>query len=68
MDYRINLGSELAQIKNCKTQEEIIDFIKQHNLDPRSISYFWDKEGWIITFDATWTNGQSKVDITVSVE
>lgn len=39
MDYRLNLGSELAQIKNCKTQEEIIDFIKQHNLDPYGISY-----------------------------
>lgn len=41
----MNLGSELAQIKNCKTQEEIIDFIKQYNLDPYSISYFLDKEG-----------------------
>lgn len=44
MDYKMNLGNELAQIKNCKTQEEIIDFIKQHNLDPRYLGYTWDKE------------------------
>jgi arsenate reductase-like glutaredoxin family protein len=64
----MNLGSELAQIKNCKTQEEVMDFIKQHNLDPRSVSYFWDKEGRAITFDAVSTNGRSRVDITVTVE
>lgn len=68
MSYRINLGSELAQIKNCKTQEEIIDFIKQHNLDPLYLGYTWDKEGHAITFDAIWTNGQSKVNISVTVE
>ena len=39
MNYRINLGSELAQIKNCKTQEEIVDFIKQYNLDPLYFGY-----------------------------
>lgn len=68
MDYRLNLGSELAQIKNCKTQEEIIDFIKQHNLDPYGISYNWDKENWSVTFDAFWTNGITTVDINVTVK
>ncbi len=68
MNYRMNLGSELAQIKNCKTQEEIINFIEQYNLDPLYLSYSFDKEGHVITFDATWTNGQSKVDISVTVE
>ena len=64
----MDIGNELAQIKNCKTQEEIVDFIKQHNLDPCSLGYFWGKEGLAITFDAVWTNGQSRVDISVTVE
>lgn len=68
MDYKMNLGNELAQIKNCKTQEEIVDFIKQHNLDPVYLGFTWDKENRTIIFEATWTNGQSKVDINVTVE
>jgi hypothetical protein len=69
MDYKMNLGNELAQIKDCKTQEEITDFIKQHNLNPLYLGYTWDKEGGnAIMFDATWTNGQSKVNISVTVE
>lgn len=64
----MNIGNELAQIKNCKTQEEIVDFIKQHNLNPLYLAYTWDKEGRAITFDATWTNKQSKVNISVTVE
>lgn len=68
MDYKMNLGNELAQIKNCKTQEEIVDFIKQHNLNPLYLGYDLNKESQAITFDATWTNGQSKVNISVTVE
>ena len=68
MDYKMNLGNELAQIKKCKTQEEIKDFIKQHNLDPLYLGYMWDKEHCTISFDAIWTNGQSKVNVSVTVE
>lgn len=28
----MNIGNELAQIKNCKTLEEIQEFLKNHNL------------------------------------
>lgn len=28
----MNVGNELAQIKNCKTLEEIQEFLKNHNL------------------------------------
>lgn len=28
----MNIGNELAQIKNCKTLEEIKKFLKDHNL------------------------------------
>ena len=65
----MNLGNELAQIKKCKTQEEIRDFIKQYNLDPLYLGYtWWDNERCTITFDAIWTNGQSKVNVSVTVE
>lgn len=39
MGYKMNLGNELAQIKNCETEKEIIDFIKQYNLNPLYLSY-----------------------------
>ena len=32
MSYKMNIGNELAQIKNCKTLEEIEEFLKDHNL------------------------------------
>jgi hypothetical protein len=32
MDYRMNVGNELAQIKNCKTIDEIKKFLEDHNL------------------------------------
>lgn len=64
----MNLGNELAQIKNCETEKEIIDFIKQYNLNPLYLSYDWNKEDLAITFGATWTNGQSKVTISVTIE
>lgn len=32
MGYRMNIGNELAQIKNCKTLEEIKKFLEDHNL------------------------------------
>jgi len=33
MGYRMNIGKELAQIKNCKTLEEIKTFLQDHNLE-----------------------------------
>lgn len=33
MDYRMNIGKELAQIKSCKTLEEIEAFLQDHNLE-----------------------------------
>lgn len=33
MGYRMNIGNELAQIKNCKTIDEINDFLIDHNLE-----------------------------------
>lgn len=33
MDYRMNLGKELSQIKQYKTLDEIIAFLKDHNLE-----------------------------------
>ena len=33
MGYRMNVGNELAQIKNCKTIDEINDFLTDHNLE-----------------------------------
>ena len=32
MGYRMNVGNELAQIKNCKNLEEIGKFLEDHNL------------------------------------
>ena len=29
----MNIGNELAQIKNCKTMDEINDFLINHNLE-----------------------------------
>lgn len=33
MSYRMNLGKELSQIEQCKTLDEIIAFLKDHNLE-----------------------------------
>jgi hypothetical protein len=33
MGYRMNVGNELAQIKKCKTIDEINDFLIDHNLE-----------------------------------
>lgn len=33
MSYRMNLGKELSQIKKCETLDEIIAFLKDHNLE-----------------------------------
>jgi hypothetical protein len=33
MGYRMNVGNELAQIKKCKTVDEINDFLINHNLE-----------------------------------
>lgn len=33
MGYKMNVGNELAQIKNCKTVDEINDFLIDHNLE-----------------------------------
>lgn len=32
MSYRMNIGKELSQIKYCKTIDEVIAFLKDHNL------------------------------------
>lgn len=32
MNYRIDIGEELSQIKNCKTLDKINDFLMNHNL------------------------------------
>lgn len=32
MGYKMNIGNELAQIKNYKTLEEIKKFLEDHNL------------------------------------
>ena len=32
MGYKMNIGNELAQIKKCKTVEEAIIFLEDHNL------------------------------------
>ena len=33
MGYRMNIGNELAQIKKCKSVDEINDFLIDHNLE-----------------------------------
>lgn len=33
MSYRMNIGKELSQIKYCKTIDEVIAFLKDHNLE-----------------------------------
>ncbi len=33
MSYRMNIGKELSQINKCETLDEIIAFLKDHNLE-----------------------------------
>ena len=33
MSYKMNISNELAQIKNCRTLEEIEEFLEDHNLE-----------------------------------
>jgi hypothetical protein len=51
MDYKMNIGNELAQIKNCKTIDEINDFLIDHNL----------------TFDHWYTNGSTSKEAKTSL-
>ena len=67
MGYRYNLGNELAWIKNCKTQDEIFEYIKQLNLNPNYIGYDWDKDDYTITFDADWKDATTEVNISASI-
>ncbi len=68
MGYRMNFGNELAQIIHCKTQDEILHFIKDHNLNPTYLKYDWNKDEWSITFNANWTNQVTAIDVTVTVK
>jgi hypothetical protein len=47
----MNVGNELAQIKNCKTLEEIEQFLKDHNL----------------IFDHWYTNGSTSKESKTSL-
>lgn len=68
MDYRHNLGSELAWIKHCKNQDEILEYIKQLNLNPYYISYEWNKDDYTITFGADWKDAMTEVIISASIK
>lgn len=68
MGYKYNLGNELAWIKNCKTQDEIFEYIRQLNLNPKYISYNWNKDDFIISFGADWHNQSTEVVISASIK
>lgn len=68
MGYKYNLGNELAWIKNCKTQDEIFEYIKQLNLNPNYIGYDWDKDDYTITFGADWKDTTTEVNISASIK
>lgn len=39
-DYKMNISGELAQVKYCKTLDDIHDFCKQHNFWCESASIY----------------------------
>ena len=68
MDYRYNLGTELAWIKYCKNQDEIFEYIKQLNLNPNYIGYDWTEDDFTITFGADWKDIMTEVNISASIK
>lgn len=69
MSYRMNLGKELSQIKQCETLDEIIAFLKDHNLEfdhyyfKGNTSDFIDDQMYIV---ANYTDPENNVFIQIT--
>lgn len=63
MGYKMNIGNELAQIKNCKNIDEINDFLINHNLEfdhwylNYDTSQFTDQKGLYVVANYQDING-----------